>query len=69
MLLERCDTEPFTYDTLQVRCYSTKLKLTTSVPLTALVFGKWDVEVLGEMGFGSLRVRQYQCVMFLLICS
>lgn len=57
MLLERRDTEPFTCDTFQVRCYNTKPKphLTTSAPLT--VFGKRDVEVSGEMGLCSLRER------------
>lgn len=44
MLLERCDTEPFTSDTFQIRCYNTKPKphLTTSAPLTVPVFGKRD---------------------------
>lgn len=59
MLLERCDTEPFTRDTFWVRCYNTKPKphLTTSATMTVPVFGKRVVEVSGQMGLCSVRER------------
>lgn len=72
MLLERCDTEAFTCDTFQFCCCNTKPKphLTTSHhPLTLPVFGTWDEEISGEIGFDSLRERQNQGVTFLLFLT